>query len=61
MCSVVGTSVSGRRGLGSDTSVVSAFQVKDLMDMDLHELIHKYNRTLRVLGLLRYLLEPTTG
>ena len=32
---------------------VSGFHVKDVMDMDLDELIQKYNRTVRAAGLLR--------
>ena len=37
-------------------SDVSGFRVKDVMDMDPDKLIHKYNRTVRAAGLLRYML-----
>ena len=42
-------------------SDVSSFHVKDVMDMDLDELIQKYNRTVRAAGLLRYMLEADHG
>ena len=42
-------------------SDVSGFHVKDVMDMDLDELIQKYNRTVRAAGLLRYMLEADHG
>ena len=42
-------------------SDVSGFHVKDVMDMDLDELIQKYNRTVRAAGLLRYMLEADDG
>ena len=53
---VLGT--GGRpRGPRSEMSDVSGFHVKDVMDMDLDELIQKYNRIVRAAGLLRYMLE----
>ena len=42
-------------------SDVSGFHVKDVMDIDLDELIQKYNRTVRAAGLLRYMLEADHG
>ena len=42
-------------------SNVSDFHVKDVMDMDLDELIQKYNRTVFAAGLLRYMLEADHG
>ena len=42
-------------------SDILAFHVKDVMDMDLDELIQKYNRTVRAAGLLRYMLEANHG
>ena len=57
---VLGT--GGRpRGPRSEMSDVSGFHVKDVMDMDLDELIQKYNRTVRAAGLLRYMLEADHG
>ena len=40
---------------------VSGFHIKDVMDMDLDELIQKYNRTVRAAELLRYMLEADHG
>ena len=48
---------SGRRGPRADISDISTFHVKDVMDMDRDELMQKYNRTLRAVGLLRYMLQ----
>ena len=45
------------RGPRSEMWDVSVFYIKDFMDMDLGELIHKYNRTVRATELLRYMLE----
>ena len=42
-------------------SDVSGFHVKDVMDMDVDELIQKYNRTMRAAGQLRYVLEADHG
>ena len=57
---VLGT--GGRpRGPRSETSDDSGFHVKDVMDIDLNELIQKYNRTVRAAGLLRYMLEADLG
>ena len=57
---VLGT--GGRpRGPRSEMSDVSGFHVKDVMDMDLNELIQKYNRTVRAAGLFRYMLEANHG
>ena len=52
---------SGGGGPNSDISDVLVCHVKDVMDMDLDELIQKYNRTLRVVGLLRCMLETHHG
>ena len=41
----------------SEMSDASRSHVKDVVDMDLDELIQKYNRTVRAAGLLRYMLE----
>ena len=49
------------RGPRSEMSDLSCFHVKDVMDMDLHELIQKYYRTVRAAGLLRYMLEADHG
>ena len=57
---VLGT--GGRpRGPRSEMSDVSGFHVKDVMDMDLDELIQKYNRTVRAARVLRYMLEADHG
>ena len=57
---VLGT---GRRPRGprSEISDVSGFHVKDVIDMDLDELIQKYNRTVRAARLLGYMLEADHG
>ena len=52
---------SGRRGPRSEPSDVSAFHVKDVIDMDIDELMQKYNHTLRAAGLLSYMLEADHG
>ena len=54
----IGSRPRGPRSVMSD---FSAFHVKDVMDMDLDEVIQKYNRTVRVAGLLRYMLEADHG
>ena len=57
---VLGT--GGRpRGPRSEMTDVSRFHVKDVMDMDLDELVQIYNRTVRAAGLLRYMLEADHG
>ena len=57
---VLGTR-SRLRGPQSEMSDDSSFQVKDVMDMDLDELIQKYNRTVPAARLLRYMLEAGHG
>ena len=57
MSSVLGTARAPR----SEMSDVSGFHVKEVMDMDLDELLQKYNRTVRAAGLLRYMLEVDHG
>ena len=57
---VLGTG-GGPRGPRSEMSDVLNFRAKNVMDMDLDELIQKYNRTVWAAGLLRYMLEADHG